>query len=374
MLKKRRLFTAVCVLSAAALCINGCSKKAVTNTAGELDKEFIIGEVFSDTGMYASYGISLHSGASMAVKEINANGGVEIDGDNYKLRLISADDESDADRAKNAYHTLIDKGAQAVIGTYSEEGCKAVDKLADEDNILMVIPSSTSYDSDKSDSSFKISMSDVKQGNETAEYAFYQLNCKNAAVIYQEKDAGLAQAFSEKFSSIGGNVCVNEIYNGELSGIDYVLDNIYTAQPDILFIPAEMPLASELLRLVDNRGIRASVIGDFRWHGVTAAQYENILSVQYISSVGDKYLQFSEDYLKEYGNLADLSAAQGYDSVYTVKEALEEAGNVDSDLEICAMTSIQFDGATGNGISFDEDGYSNRDMEFIKLYQKEGSR
>lgn len=373
-MNKRLLPAVVCVLSASILCISGCSKKADTNTAGELDKEFIIGEVFSDTGMYASSGISLHCGADMAVNEINENGGLEIDGDTYKLRLISADDESDAGRAKNAYNTLIDKGAQAVIGTYSEEGCKAVEKLADEDNILMVIPSSTSFDTDKSDSSFKISMSDVKQGNETADYAFYQMNCKNAAVIYQESDAGLAQAFSDKFSSIGGTVCVNEMYNVESGDIDSVLDKIYMAHPDILFIPAESSLASELLKLIDNIGIVASVIGDFRWLGMPKVQYGNILSVQYISSVGDKYHQFSEDYIKEYGNSADLCAAQGYDSVYAIKEALEEADNVDSDLQICAMTSIQFDGATGNSISFDEDGYGNRDMEFIKLYQKEGSR
>ena len=46
---------------------------------------------------------------------------------------------------------------------------------------------------------------------------------------------------------------------------------------------------------------------------------------------------------------------------------MEEAENIDSDLQICAMDDINIDGATGENISFTDDGYSKRTVEFKSI-------
>lgn len=62
------------------------------------------------TGGAAVYGLAVERGAQIAVDEINALGGVQ-------LELLAEDDENDAEKGVNAFNTLLDKGAQMMLGT-----------------------------------------------------------------------------------------------------------------------------------------------------------------------------------------------------------------------------------------------------------------
>ena len=64
------------------------------------------------TGDNAVYGMAVNNAAQMAVDEINAAGGVN----GYTLELNFQDDESDAEKAVNAYNVLKDWGAQMIVG------------------------------------------------------------------------------------------------------------------------------------------------------------------------------------------------------------------------------------------------------------------
>ena len=62
------------------------------------------------TGAAAVYGVSCAQGAQIAVEEINALGGLQIE-------LNVQDDEHDAEKSVNAYNLLWDWGAQMICGT-----------------------------------------------------------------------------------------------------------------------------------------------------------------------------------------------------------------------------------------------------------------
>lgn len=365
--RRKLLPIMVSAVLAAAFFMQGCAKGGRTASSGEIKKTFVIGELWSESGQYASFGKSLYNGTKMAVDEINSSGGVRIGGSNYTLELIGADDESNADMAKNAYNTLIDKGAQAVIGPLWDEGCISVEKSANDDNMLMIMPYSGSSDSGKYDSSFRMNMSDIKEGIEIADYAFYQMNSKKAAVLYSEDDREIAESFIKEFSDKGGNIVARQTYSDVTKPITSIINSIKAEKPNIVFIPAQAEIAEKILKQINSSGMSVSVIGDSGWYGMSEVEYINIISAAYLSPFGDKSKKFAEDYNKKYEQKMDVYAASGYDAVYAVKEALEEAGNTDSDLQICAMNVINFDGVTGNGISFDEYGNSTRDMEFVTL-------
>lgn len=355
------------VVVAAAICMQGCTKGGKTATSGELEKTFVIGELWSETGQYASLGGSMYYGSELAVEEINSNGGVNIGNDDYTLELVGVDDGSDADMAKNAYNTLVDKGAQALIGPIWDEGCISVEKSANDNNMLMIMPNSCSSEIGKYDCSFRLNMSDVKQGREIADYAFYQMNSKNAAILYTENYKEIVEAFTKEFSDKGGNIIAREMYSDDTGVTTSVINSIRASRPDIVFVPAQAERAEKILKQIDNSGMSVSVVGDTGWYGMPENKYDSIKRAAYLSPLGDKSKKFADDYREKYGQTMDIYAAYGYDAVYTIKEALEEAGNVDSDLQICAMDVINFDGVTGNGISFDEYGNSTRDMEFVML-------
>ena len=59
----------------------------------------VLGAAISETGKYSTNGMHTKNGYDLAVEKINANGGVEINGKTYKLRIIYYDDESTPARA-----------------------------------------------------------------------------------------------------------------------------------------------------------------------------------------------------------------------------------------------------------------------------------
>ena len=73
---------------------------------------FKLGGIGPLTGGNAIYGNAVMNGAKIAVDEINALGGIQ-------LEFNPQDDVSDAETSVNAYNNLKDWGMQALVGTAS---------------------------------------------------------------------------------------------------------------------------------------------------------------------------------------------------------------------------------------------------------------
>ena len=80
---------------------------------------FKIGGTGPLTGANAIYGNACKNGAQIAVDEINAEGG------DIQFELNYQDDESDAEKAVNAYNTLKDWGMQLSLGSVTSKPCEA---------------------------------------------------------------------------------------------------------------------------------------------------------------------------------------------------------------------------------------------------------
>ena len=88
------------------------SSDAGSSDAGSSDAVLKIGGIGPTTGGAAIYGEAVKNGAELAVKEINADGGIN----GIQVEFNFQDDENDAEKAVNAYNTLKDWGMQAQIG------------------------------------------------------------------------------------------------------------------------------------------------------------------------------------------------------------------------------------------------------------------
>ena len=82
-----------------------------------------IGFIGPLTGAAAVYGTSAKQGGEIAVNEVNALGGPQIE-------FMTEDDEHDAEKSVNAYNSLMDKGAQLIIGCVTTTPCVAVSAVA----------------------------------------------------------------------------------------------------------------------------------------------------------------------------------------------------------------------------------------------------
>lgn len=95
------------------------------------------------SGGAAVYGENIVSGLEMAVDELNADGGFEIDGESYKVDLKSLDDQySPSETATNAKRLTRDKDLSAIFVPHTG-GIAALQDFNEKDNFLLMAYSST---------------------------------------------------------------------------------------------------------------------------------------------------------------------------------------------------------------------------------------
>ncbi len=104
------------------------------------DDEIVVGEYGSMTGSEATFGISTDNGVKMAVKEINAAGGVN----GKKIKLIAYDDQGKQQETITAVTRLIQQDhVVAVIGEVASSRSLAGGQVCQRSGVPMISPSST---------------------------------------------------------------------------------------------------------------------------------------------------------------------------------------------------------------------------------------
>ena len=184
-MKKFHKLVSTAVVSAMVLAMAGCgtqdagaSESAASNESasaaegteaaseGASAGTFKIGGMGPLTGDNAVYGMAVNNAAQMAVDEINAAGGVN----GYTLELNFQDDESDAEKAVNAYNVLKDWGAQIIVGAVTSGPSIAVTEKTMEDNMFQLTPSGSAVECTQYDNCFRVCFSDPNQGAASAQY------------------------------------------------------------------------------------------------------------------------------------------------------------------------------------------------------------
>ena len=107
---------------------------------GASTESFEIGIILPQTGSGASSGESMEAGINLAVGDLNAY--MESTGAPLRMEAIFRDSETDPSTALVQLEDLYQQGIRHVIGPYSSANCAAVLDYADENEIVLVSPSS----------------------------------------------------------------------------------------------------------------------------------------------------------------------------------------------------------------------------------------
>jgi branched-chain amino acid transport system substrate-binding protein len=101
--------------------------------------KIILGSAISITGKYSQEGKNASDGYNLAVKMINEQGGVKVNGKAYKLEIKYYDDESTPARTAQLLERLINQdGIKYVLGPYSSGTTKAAAPVTEKYKIPMV--------------------------------------------------------------------------------------------------------------------------------------------------------------------------------------------------------------------------------------------
>ena len=321
------------------------------------------------TGGAAIYGNAVKNGATIAVEEINAMGGIQ-----FELKM--QDDTHDAEKAVNAYNILKDWGMQISLGSVTSKPCEATSAEAYADRIFSLTPSASSTATvEGKDNVFQMCFMDPNQGSASAQYIADKGLATKVAIIWKNDDVyskGIHDTFTAKAAEMGLEVVSDTTFaDGNDTDFSVQLKNAQDAGADLVFLPMYYQPASLILSQANSMSYAPKWFGVDGMDGILTMEGFDpalaegvILLTPFNADSSDARTQaFVAEYEKRFGEIPNQFAADAYDCVYAYKQALENAGaTADMSAEdLCAamieqFTSMTFDGLTGDGMTWDATG------------------
>lgn len=338
-----------------------------------------IGGLAPLTGSLAIYGVTTTNGAELAVKEINANGGIN----GKQIDYIVLDTKGDATESVMAYNKLVDDKVAAVIGDITSKPTVAVAEIAAQDNMPMITPTGTQVDiTEAGPNVFRVCFTNPYQGTVLATLAKERFDAQTAGILVNNSSDysdGIAKAFTEQAEKLGINITVKEGYADGDRDFRAQLTKISTVNPDVLLIPEYYEQASLIAAQAREMGVKSIFVGSDGWDGISKTLDETAYKVienSYFTnhfSMQDespKIQNFIKAYKDTYKEDPSAFSALGYDAIYMMKEAIEKAGSTEKQAIVDALKGIEYDGITGY-LTFDENNNPVKAVTILKIQNGE---
>lgn len=312
---------------------------------------------------------------------------VEVNGEEYKVELVYADNESSTDKAVSAASTLVSKGVSVVLGSYGSSVAIAASDTFEQAGIPAIGVTCTNPQvTEGNEHYFRICFLDPFQGTVLANHA-YANGAKTAYCLGQlgnDYDQGLINYFKEAGEKLGMKV-ITEQFPENNSDFNSYLTNATNANADVIFAPCSLSYAQLIVEQAAAKGIDCPLLASDTWDSnviIEAAKGKNVkidVSTFYAEGGNPEF----EKGIKEWINSDDKNLANnggndmisavsvmGYDAYMTALEAIKNAGSKEPSDVMAALPDTTYTGISGE-IKFDKTGDAVRDAAFIKTVNTE---
>ena len=338
------------------------------------------------TGAASVYGVAVQNAAQMAVDEINANGGVN----GYDLELIATDDAHDASKVSANYYSMIEDGMQVSLGCVTSNPCLEFCALSLEDNVFFLTPSASNDDVPAEDNAYQMCFADGNQGSVAAKYV-NSLDYTEIGIFYKSDDSYSNGIYEQFMANLDSSITTVEAVFTDANQTDFSTQINTLKDCEFIFMPIYYTPASLFMtQAKDIMAANTIYYGCDGFDGIESAEGFDITTipqeVTMLSHFNSKAedgaaKEFVDKYVAEYGaDTLNQFGASAYDCVYALAKAMEgEDITPDTSAdEICEILKEKFqsedfsvDGVTGTGITWDENGYVNK--EAVKYVIKEAN-
>ncbi len=366
-----KIMSLVLALVMLTACFYGCNKKKYDG--------YFIGATGPLTGDASSYGISVQQGAQLAVEEINAAGG--LNGVDFYFDI--KDDKATAEDAASGYDALFDDGMQIALGGVTSGSCESFASKAAEDNLFFITPSASAANVIANrPNAFRVCFGDPDQGvlaaQELVEKKFEKIGC-----IYDTSDPyskGIYEAFKEEMAKLNKEY-IEQSFDAE-NKKDFSTQVEALKDCDVIFLPIYYTEAGLIAKACVSKNCDALLFGCDGLDGIVDQIDETVTNhIKYITpfdvnSAEKKVSAFVSAYEKKYNSKPDQFAADGYDAIYIIYEAMKAAGVDDKNIsasDLCDMVvkaitadSFSYTGVTGQ-MSWGTDGACNKVPTIVEI-------
>jgi branched-chain amino acid transport system substrate-binding protein len=315
------------------------------------------------SGSQPTFGISTRDGALMAIEEWNAKGGVL----GKKIEPDVADSQCEADPAVNAANKVIDQDkVNYIVGEVCSKASIPISEIVNEKKVVQISPTSTNVqvttkiDGSTKPFTFRACFIDPFQGTVGAKFAMDNLKAKTAFIMVDQGNdyvRGLAEAFEEAFTKMGGKIVGKESYTSTDTDFSAILAKVAEAKPDMIYLPDYYQIVNLVGAQAKDKGITVPMMGGDGWDSgdldVKAA--DNGYYTNHYDPADTRPIV--QDFVKNYGTkyngaVPDALAALAYDATNLMLAAIQKAGVDDPTQVAKVMEGLKFDAVSGT-ITFD---------------------
>lgn len=342
------------------------------------DKTFLLGCTGPLTGDASSYGISVKNGAQLAVDEVNAAGGVN----GIKFTFDMKDDKATAEDAATGYDALMDAGMQISLGSVTSGSCESFASKSVADNLFFMTPSASAANVIANrPNAFRVCFGDPDQGTLAAK----ELSAKYEKIgaIYDNSDPyskGIFEAFDAEMKTLNKEFST-QTFDQETKK-DFSTQVEALKDCDVIFLPIYYTEAGLIAKTCAAKSCDALLYGCDGLDGVVDQIDDTVTNeIKYITpfdvnSSDTKVSSFVTKYKEAFGAAPDQFAADAYDAVYAIAEAMKAANITDASIsasDLCeavktaiTSSSFQLQGVTGT-MTWDASGACNKEPQVVDI-------
>ena len=319
----------------------------LTSAGAQAADPIKIGLVTALSGQSARAGEALTRGATIAIEEINAKGGVL----GRPLELVRRDDESNPAKGLIAARELIQREkVTALIGGLDTPVAMAIVPFVNNAKVPFVDPWAAGTNITKNGAAdnyvFRVSAMDEEVDRAIVQFARTNHGTKKPGLILVNNPWGESNETGLKAAMKSAGIEPAGIEKFEGNDVDVVpqLSRLKQAGADTLFLVGNVGPSSQVVKSLDRMGWTPPIVSHWgpaggRFTELAGPNAKNVIFVQTYSFFGDlspagkKVLAALQAKYPDIKGPADVTPAVGvanaYDTVMVIARAIEKAGKTD---------------------------------------------
>lgn len=336
-----------------------------------------IASIVELSGVGATPGTAFDNGAKLAVKEVNAAGGIL----GRQIELTSYDDQSNPSLAKGLVQKAADGGAYAIVGPSQSGMALAVTQESRRLELPTFIGGEAASITQQGNAYvFRNSFTQLTAMPKAARYIRDTLKAKTVSIVWQNNDFGkggrdeIVKAFQADGIKILADISTDP---GQLDFSDPVM-KVMRANADVTFVYLVEDESARILKEFRKRGFDKPLVGETSLIGQKVIDLAGNAANGVTGHVGltadapiPAMRKFAAEFKKAYGSVPDHNATKGYLAIYVIKAATEKVGKVDSKALAQAMKGISLSAAQTPGllmdVRYDDKGDLDRESFIVKV-------
>ena len=329
------------------------------------------------SGTGATPGTNFDNGVKLAVKEINASGGIL----GRKIDYVSTDTQTNPGIAKAVAQKAVDQKAYVVLGpVHSGSMIVSMGETRAAEITNFTGGEAAVITRGGNPFVFRTSFTQSSSMPKLARYIKEQMKAGSVAMVYTNNDFGKGgRDEMQKALTAQGIKVVADISTdpGQVDMSAAVLQ-VKQANPDVLFAYLTEEEGARLLRELKKQGFSKPIVGETTIIGQKVIDLAGDAAEGILGHVGltadapqPAVRAFDQKYLAEYKQRSDHNGMKGYSAVYIIKAATERTGKFDSRALAAALHGIRIAASENPGVlldvSFDQNGDLDRESFIIKV-------